>query len=444
MHFSQAQHFKLYLISILALFTAGFSFALRVDISSDLQTEIFNLIDLLHSATMVGQALGFAFLGFAFTLFICSPFVDVFGMGRMLLGASASFIIGTACIVFSSQLAQGHHEYWLICVGMMFNGFGWGLTETAINPLTATLYPHDKTNKLNILHAWWPGGIMVGGLTGIAVNRLGFNWQMELSLVFIPAVVFGILCIGTQFPKTERAAAGISMQDMFLELKRRPGFFIWFGCMFLTAASELAPGQWVDMALTRTVGMQGILLLIYVSGLMFVMRHFSRPLVRVLTPVGLLWCASLLACVGLLLLSRANSALTGFMAATVWGIGVCYMWPTMLACASERYPRGGALALGLIGTAGALSIHFVLPQMGVLFDRTKIATAGGEAAFAALSGAELDQVLRVAAETSFQVVAIFPALLILIFGAIWLYDSARGGYRPQTLDATRNPLPKTK
>ena len=123
-----------------------------------------------------------------------------------------------------------------------------------------------------------------------------------------------------------------------------------------------------------------VLLLIYVSGLMFVMRHFAGSLAHKLSPIGLLWVSCFLASAGLLLLSVANSPITGLLAATVWGTGVCYMWPTMLASASERFPRGGALLLGLMGTAGTLSIKFVLPWMGSVFDQTKIKVAGGEKA----------------------------------------------------------------
>src|SRR4029077_5785359 len=111
---------------------------------------------------------------------------------------------------------------------------------------------------------------------------------------------------------------------------------------------------------------------------------------------------------GLLLLSVANSPITGLLAATVWGTGVCYMWPTMLASASERFPRGGALLIGLMGTAGNFSIKFFLPWMGSIFDKTKIELAGGEAAFKALSGPKLDEVLSTAAQTSFRTVAILP------------------------------------
>src|SRR5690606_32879650 len=111
---------------------------------------------------------------------------------------------------------------------------------------------------------------------------------------------------------------------------------------------------------------------------------------------------SLGAALGLVALSYASSPAMGLLAATLWGTGVCYMWPTMLATASERFPRGGALLMGLMGTAGTLSIQFVLPAMGSIYDSKKIELAGGEAAFNALSGDALNQVLGQAAQSSFR------------------------------------------
>jgi hypothetical protein len=131
----------------------------------------------------------------------------------------------------------------------------------------------------------------------------------------------------------------------------------------------------------------------------------------------------------------ANSPITGLLAATVWGTGVCYMWPTMLAAASERFPRGGSLLMGLMGTAGTMSIYFVLPSMGKIFDTAKINAAGGEAQFAALQGDALNQVQIIAAQTSFRYVAALPAFLLIVFGLIWLYDRSKGGYKPTSIDA---------
>ena len=423
---------KLFVLSVVALATAGIGFSIRGDLGGALQSHFFDPIDRLHSAEMTASVLGIVFMGFAVAIAIGSPLLDYLGMGRLLGLSSLCFVAGNLVVIFADSLTGALPVFWVVWIGMAIIGIAQGLVETVINPLAATLYPDDKTHKLNVLHAWWPGGIIIGGLVSLALGYWGFGWQARLAVVLLPAVIFGFMVIGTKFPPTERVAAGVSAIGMFKELGR-PMFIVLWLSMFLTAASELAPGQWVDIALTRTVGMKGIVLLIYVSGLMFLMRHFAGTLAHKLSPIGLLWFSCLLASAGLLLLSVANSPFTGLLAATVWGVGVCYMWPTMLASASERFPRGGALLIGLMGTAGNLSIKFVLPWMGNIFDETKIRAAGGEAAFKALTGDKLNEVLGIAAQTSFRVVAILPAILLAVFGAIWLYDRSRGGYKAETI-----------
>jgi len=424
---------RLFFASALALVMAGMNAALRADTASDLQRIFLDPIDAVHSAERIATILGLPFLGFAITIAIGSPLLDFIGMRLLLPLSGLFFSLGMLGMIFAGHLASGASVYGVLWAAALVTGIGWGLVETVVNPLTAALYPANKTARLNTLHAWWPGGLVVGGLLGVGMSGLGLGWQAKLGVILVPAAAVILLCIGLKFPPTERATAGVSTGEMFREL-RNPLFFVLFCSMFLTAASELAPGQWVDLALSRTVHMPGILLLVYVSGLMFVMRHFAGPLGRKLSPIGVLWFSCLLASIGLFALSFANSPLTGLLAATVWGTGVCYMWPTMLATASERFPRGGALLMGLMGTAGTLSIQFVLPMMGSIFDHKKVETAGGDAAFQALRpGPELDRVLGIAAQASFRDVAILPAILLLVFGAIWLYDRSKGGYRPERL-----------
>jgi hypothetical protein len=422
---------KLFLISIIALVTAGVSFSMRSSIATALRTTFFDPINATHSEQMIGSVLGIASLGFAITIAVGSPLCDYLGMGTLLMLSSFCFMAGTLIVDFAGQLATGESVYWVLWGGVLLLGVGWGLVEAVINPLITTLYPDEKTAKLNSLHAWWPGGLIIGGLLGLLLDKMDLNWQTKIGATLLPALAFLLLTIGTKFPPTERVASGVSTGQMFKELLR-PMFVVWFLSMFLTAASELAPGQWVDNALTRTVGMRGIWLLIYVSALMFVMRHFAGGIAHKLSPVGLLWCSSLLASLGLIALSFANSPVTGLLAATVWGTGVCYMWPTMLACSSERFPRGGALLIGLMGTAGNLSVSFVLPQMGAIFDRAKVELAGGQTAFSVLEkagGSELERILGIAAQRSFLYVAILPAILLVVFGAIWLYERSKGGFK---------------
>jgi MFS family permease len=192
--------------------------------------------------------------------------------------------------------------------------------------------------------------------------------------------------------------------------------------MWLTTSSELAPGQWVDLTLTHTVGMNGIFILIYVSSLMFVMRHFAGPIAHRLSSIGLLWLSSLLAAIGLFALSRANSPVTAMLAATIWGAGVCFMWPTMLAVVSERFVRGGALAMGLMGFTGGMAIQFLLPLLGRVFDDAKNLAAGGADKLASLSAEQTTQVIQIASRESFQMIALVPLLLLPIFAAIWWSD----------------------
>jgi fucose permease len=420
---------RLMLVSSLALATAGISASLRANTAVDLQRVFFDPIDRAHSGEMIANILGVPFLGFALTIAIGSPLLDYIGMSLLLPLSGICFSIGMLMIVFASSIASGSGVYDVIWLGAVILGIGWGMVETVINPLIATLYPDQKTARLNALHAWWPGGLVIGGLLGVGLSEMGVGWQVKLALVVIPALAVVALSIGVKFPPTERMAAGISMKQMFRELLN-PLFVILFGSMFLTAATELAPGQWVDFALSRTVHMPGILLLVYVSALMFLMRHFAGPLVHKLSSIGLLWLSCLMGSLGLVALSFANSPVTGLLAATLWGTGVCYMWPTMLATASERFPRGGALLMGLMGTAGTLSSRFVLPLMGSIYDSKKLEAAGGEAAFKSLQpGAELDRVLGTAAQISFRDVVILPAVLLIVFGAIWMYDRSRGGFK---------------
>jgi predicted MFS family arabinose efflux permease len=416
---------RIFVTSSMALFTAGLSFSLRSAIIAALEAEILAPLDPLHASTLSGTLLGTAFLGFAVTLGLGSVVLDRFGMGRMLAAAGLCFAGGTAIVIAATELAQGAAVYGVLRAGFLLSGLGWGFMECSINPLTAALYPDDKTNRLNILHAWWPAGLIVGGLIGVTLPAAGVGWRGQFALVIAPALLSAGLCIGTRFPRTERASLGVPWREMFAEIPRRPMFLVWWACMFLTAASELAPGQWIDLTLTRTVGMRGIWLLIYVAGMMFVLRHFAGPIAHRISNLGMLWGGSGLAALGLLALAAADSPLTGLLAATVWGFGVCFLWPTMLANVAERYPRGGELFIGLMGVAGALAIAFVLPGLGAVFDAAKQDLAGGQAAFEALSGVELEAVLRAAAATSFRTLAILPALLVGVFGAIALYDRAQ-------------------
>jgi MFS family permease len=342
----------------------------------------------------------------------------------VILFASACFILGPILILLAPEAQGIESVYRLLTIGMVVCGLGWGATEASINPVTAALYPYAKTHELNMLHAWWPAGIVVGGLTSLLFfQQLGLDWRALVALITVPGVIFGLWAMTQKFPKTESTAMGVPFRQMLAEPFKRPSFWVFPAIMLLTASAELAPGSWVDVALTQTAGMPGILVLVYVSAIMFVMRHFAGALERRFSDMGLLCVCTIPAAIGLYGLSIASSPFTALAAATLWALGVCFMWPTMLAASARRYPRGGPWTIGIVGFAGAMAIYFVLPEIGKIYDRAKLEKAGGEAAFAALRpGPELQQVLSHAAEQSFQAIAIVPVALFVIFGAVWLAE----------------------
>lgn len=423
---------RLFWLSVLALFTAAASAALRAAVASSLKAQWIDPIAPVQAGELIGSALGSAFLGFAGTLFVASALLDRIGARQMLIGCGVCFLVGTGAIISAGHIASGMGVYQIVWGGMLLSGIGWGLAEASINPLTARLYPEETTHRLNVLHAWYPGGLIVGGLAGVLLAEL-LSWQAIMALVLIPALGVLVMAATTRFPPVPRAVRDVGFGGMIAEVFKRPSFFVWFGAMFLTAASELAPGQWLDVALSSRVGMRGILLLVYVSALMFVFRHFAGRIAGRLSNPGLLWVSSLMAGIGLFLLSRAQSPVAAILASTVWGLGVCAMWPTMLASVAERYPRGGAWALGLVGSAGALSSFFVLPQLGAMFDAAKVALSGGPEAFTRLTGEALRQVEDAAASQSFARLAIVPVILLFVFGGIWLAERRRP--RTSTLGA---------
>jgi hypothetical protein len=199
-------------------------------------------------------------------------------------------------------------------------------------------------------------------------------WRASLLLIVVPAVIYGFILIGSQFPVTERVESGVSTGAMFKEALR-PMFLLWAFCMLLTAATELGPQKWQNSVMTSTLKFQsaGTLILIFTSGMMFVLRHFAGPIAHRLSPVGMLTVSAILSFIGLYLLSFAHNVATAFGYAFIYGLGIAYFWPTMLGVAAERFPKGGALILALMGTAGNISVGASLLVMGGIVDHYNVA-----------------------------------------------------------------------
>lgn len=407
---------RLFVASCLALLTTSMAFSIRGDILDALGAD-FHL-----TKQQVGILLSPAFWGFTLSILIGGSLVDFIGMRLLLALSSFGYLGSILLIIFAPYPESAVDPYYtgtgFICLysGMLILGLSQGLVEAVINPLCATIHSEQKTHKLNVLHAWWPGGLIVGGLAAYAVTKImgldtqsispglaTLGWQIKLAIILLPAIGYGFMIVGQEFPATERVAAGVSNRDMFKEALR-PMFILLFCCMWLTAATELAPDQWVGSLITNLTGMQGILILVYTAGIMFVLRFFAGPLAHRISPLGLLTLSAILSAIGLFSLSNVTTPLQAFAAATIFGAGKTYFWPTMLGVTSERFPRGGSLLMAIMGGAGNLSVAFILPVMGDWYDDFGAAAA-------------------------FRYIAIVPVILTLVFGALFFHYKSTGGYK---------------
>jgi MFS family permease len=450
---------KLFVASCTALIASAFSFIIRQDVLPTWGQTL----DISNSR--LGQIFGSAFFGMAVAMLLGAPLCDKLGMKLMLGLAFLSHLVGTVGTIAIPFLGvKGDQAYSLLVTFTFLVGAANGLIEIGINPLAATLYPTRKTHMLNVLHAWWPGGMILGGLLVLTISQwiksdatfmlagvqiLG--WQVKMSLILLPMLVYGTLFVTQSFPVTERVASGVTSADMFKEAAR-PLFLLWAFCMLLTSATELAPQGLQELVLKRTANLSGTKILIYTSAIMFVMRHFAGNLAHALSPIGMLTISAALAGIGLFSLSWAYDPTTAIAAATIFGVGIAYFWPTMLGVTAERFPKGGAFLLGLMGCIGNLAIGGAQSTMGTINDGVTFSTMAPtlqakvvdeyqviqDSKVLALPADE-QQAVRDAqsegAKWSFRYVSFLPAILVVIFGGIALYDKSRGGYKPEELPA---------
>ena len=392
---------ELFAASCIALVVSAIAFGIRGDTLGDFMKQFDATPD------AIGWAIVGAFWGFTIAIAFSGVVCDWLGMKSLLVFAFILHMAGIAGTVFASDIT-------MLAVGTLLIGLGNGFIEGAVNPLIVTLYPDNKTAKLNALHAWWPGGIVIGALLGFAMSHFHAGWQLKTGVLFIPTLIYGFMFVGLKLPPTERVQSGVSTSAMFKEALR-PMFIVWIFCMILTASTELGTNQWIGEMMKMSGIQSGILLLAWVSFVMLIGRSFAGPVVHKLSPSGLLVGSAVISTVGLFALSMAASATMAFIAATIFSIGICYFWPTMLGFTSERFPKGGALVMGLMGAAGMASAGLAQPVAGWLIEKYDVAGA-----------------LRYA--------TLLPAILTVIFGAFYLSDLTKGGYKTVKLAAGAEPV----
>ena len=399
---------KLFFASRIALIFTAMTFAFRASLEGNWGTD-FNL-----THEQLGWIFAPAFYGFTLAMIFGGPLCDFLGMKRLLILAFLGHIAGVIIYLLAKDAT-------MLFVGTLCIGIGNGMVEAACNPLVVTLFPENKTTMLNRFHVWFPGGIVIGGLLSyIMVEKMQMDWHILLATLFIPAAVYGYLFFKLDFPKTERVTKGVSTGKMFTACLS-PLFLIMLACMFMTGATELGTNTWI-VALLKGAGISGILVLVFINGLMALGRSFAGPVVHRFNPNGMLIISSLLAGIGLVLLSFATGY-AAFGAAFIFAAGICFFWPTMLGFVSEYLPNTGALGLSLMGGAGMFSTSLIIPMMGKWYDDFKNA--------AIATGTSAANADAIAGSSTFLKVAIMPAILLVVF--ITIYVVRRKYYaRPKT------------
>jgi len=341
---------RIFLASFMTLIAAGLGFAVRGGILKEWGNQFgFTQLEL-------GTITGGGLVGFGLVILAASLITDRVGYKALLVLAfvlhGLSAVVTLAATPTFNALGPAA-TYWCLYVGMFMFAVANGLCEAVINPLAATLYPKQKTHYLNILHAGWPAGLILGGLLGqLIVGKV--RWEVPMALFLVPVAAYGAMILGVRFPVSEARAAGVAYGRMIRELASPMLLFL----LLLHAGVgyvELGTDSWITNITNSILTGQGFLLFVYASSIMFVLRFFAGPIVERINPLGLLFCSACVACVGLLMLGWVESAALVWVAVTVYGLGKTFFWPTMLGVVGERFPRGGAVTMGAVGGVGMLS-----------------------------------------------------------------------------------------
>ena len=395
--------------SFIALVTTSMAFIIRaILINSGIWPEDFGL-DKIQGGELFGAGIWpFAIsiilfslvidkVGYKFAMYFSFGCYAVFGAMAMM---AYSLVHGDVADMAAAQAEAWNYLYW----GSVILGLGNGTVEAFINPVVATLFKDEKSKWLNMLHAGWAGGLVLGGVLAIGLGSMvADDWRILIGIMFFPAVIYLIMLAKVKFPVNERVAAGSSYREMLAELGIVGAFiafyliyaqlstvFDWstgltwtlisvtvvaYGAycrsignplpivlliiMMPLATTELGTDSWISALMEKPMKMAGwdpTWVLVYTSAIMMVLRFNAGPVINRFGPLGLLAICSALAMLGLYLLSFSTGMAFIFVSATIYGLAKTYFWPTMLGVVSEQTPKGGALTINAIAGIGMLTV----------------------------------------------------------------------------------------
>jgi MFS family permease len=401
---------RLLFAGFIAILAAGVGFALRGGIFDNWGREFG------FTGLQLGAIGGAGFTGFCFGIILGGIIADKIGYGKLVMAAFGMHIL-SAVVTFMATTPENAAQF--LTWGMFIFAFANGTLEAVANPLVATLFPRARAHYLNILHASWPLGMVLGALVGwILDDKLQVGWKYQLALYLLPTLGYGALFFGQKFPKSEVSEKGASLGEMFKDVglvgslvvcyllsiffagplglpswaayalsgalmvavgvltKFSIGSFLLFGLFvahLMVGAVELGTDGWIqNITGNLFTSEQGKYLFIWTSAIMFGLRfcvHFFEKNLKI-SPIGLLVISSILAVIGLRMASGMTTFAMALVGLGIYAFGKTFFWPTMLAVASDRFPRSGAIAISIMGGIGMLSAGLIGgPGLGYSKDR---------------------------------------------------------------------------
>ena len=393
-------HKRLVVLSCVALTVTSMTFALRAGMLGDLGTE-FGL-----NQEQLGWMAAMAFFGFPAATVLGGLLYNSIGPKNIMILAFLGHVLGLGLTI----IAGG---FWGLLISTFLVGFANGSVEAGANPMIADLYPENKTTMLNKFHVWFPGGLVIGALAGLAIKKMfsgmGSTWQLEIAIMLLPTVIYGWMVFTSKFPDIQNDSTLETDTMANIKALISPLFIIMCVLMTITATTELGTNQWVG-PLLESSGANGLAVLAMVSLIMAIGRYFAGPLVHALNPSGVLLFSAVFSALGIFLLSISSGAMVYF-AAIVFAVGVCYFWPTMVGFVSEYMPKTGALGLSVIGGFGMMGVGMWQPVIGRWLDAEKASLAETDMTEAAMNLA--------AGQATLGKILYFPLILIVAFAILY-------------------------
>ena len=364
---------RLFLASFLAMIAIGMGFSARGAILGSWGAEFG------FTKAELGVITGFGLTGFGMTVMLFSVLVERWGYRAMLAATFAFHVLSGAITLLATPLFHSFGKeaaFWCLSLGTTIFSVGNGAAEAVVNPLVAALHPSQRTHRLNMLHAGFPGGLVLGALVGVILA--GGRWELILLMYLVPTAIYGALFFGQPLPASQARIYRASIGSMAGEF-RSPLMISLLLLMAMVGFVELGTDSWISNITGNLLAdpRKGLYLFIWTSTLMFALRFVAGPIVQRISPLGLLFASACFGAVGLVLLSMAGerfhlggAVAAATIAATIYAFGKTFYWGTMLGVTAERFPRGGALVIGAIGCVGNPSAGLLGgPAIGLMQDR---------------------------------------------------------------------------